>query len=106
MLESVYRVCLTHELRTAGIEVEEERAVPIIYRGCRLDCGYRIDLLVEGELIVELKSVKQLEPVHMAQILTYMRLFGSSLGLLINFNVPFLKDGLRRITLAPYPPRP
>lgn len=106
MLESAYRACLTHDLRAAGLEVEEERAVPVLYRGCRLDCGYRIDLLVERTLIVELKAVKQLEPIHTAQLLTYMKLFGGSLGLLINFNVPILKAGIRRITLASHPPAP
>ena len=106
LLESVYRVCLAHELRTRGVLVQQERAVSVVYRGCRLDCGYRLDLLVEEKLIVEVKAIKQLEPVHTAQLLTYMRLFGSTLGLLINFNVPVLRDGIRRlsITLPPSPP--
>lgn len=106
LLESAYRACLAHELRLSGLVVDVERSVPVIYRECRLDCGYRIDLLVEESLIVELKAVKQLEPVHTAQVLTYMRLFGAPLGLLINFNVPTLKEGVRRIVLtAPEPLR-
>ena len=101
LLESAYRACLTYELQMGGLEVETERAVPVLYRGTRLDCGYRIDLRVEKTLIVELKAIRQLEAVHAAQLLTYMKLSGSPAGLLINFNVPLLREGIRRLTLNP-----
>jgi GxxExxY protein len=96
LLESTYRVCLRHELEQRGLTVASEVPVPVEYRGVRLDCGYRIDLLVEGAVVVELKSVEGLLPVHEAQLITYLRLSGLRVGLLINFNVPVLKDGIVR----------
>ncbi len=85
------------------LRAESEVPLPISYRGIRLECGYRLDLLVEGRLIVELKSVQGLEPLHTAQVLTYLRMSGHTLGLLINFNVFLLKDGLRHVILSPLP---
>jgi len=99
LLESVYRVCLAHELRRRGLKVENEVKIPIVYEGLQLDAGLRIDLLVEGGLIVELKAVIRMEPVFEAQLLTYLKLTGQRLGLLINFNVPLIKDGIKRVVL-------
>ena len=99
LIESVYRVCLAHELRRRGFKVQTELAIPIIYEGLRLDADLRIDLLVEGRLIVELKSVVRMEPVFEAQLLTYLKLTHRRLGLLINFNVPLIKDGIKRVIL-------
>ena len=97
LLESTYRVCLERELRSSGLAVEVERAIPLIYRGVHLECGHRMDLLVEGRLIVELKATRRLKPIHLAQLLTYLRLTNLRLGLLLNFNVPKMTDGIRRI---------
>jgi GxxExxY protein len=99
LLESAYQACLCHELELRGIAFKDEVPVPLIYKGLSLDCGYRLDLLVADEVIVELKSVEQLLPVHEAQLLTYLRLTGKKVGLLINFNVPVLKDGIVRRVL-------
>ena len=96
LLESTYEACVAYELVERGLRIEQQRVVPVHYRDVHLDCGYRIDLLVEGKVIVELKSVERLEPIHEAQLLTYLKLGGWKLGLLINFNVPLLKDGIRR----------
>jgi GxxExxY protein len=97
LLESVYEVCLCEELRSRGIEVARQVQLPIHYRGMELDAGLRLDLLVEGSLIVELKSVEAILPIHEAQLLTYLKLTGRRLGLLINFNVPLIKQGIRRL---------
>jgi GxxExxY protein len=97
LLESVYRTCLVHDLLTAGQVVVAEQNVPIYYDGLRLDGGYRLDLLVNNKVIVETKAVERLLPVHYAQLLSYLRLTDKRLGLLINFNVPCLVDGLKRI---------
>jgi len=97
LLESAYELCLAHELRMRGIQVETQVAVPIIYKGFRLDAGYRIDLLVENEIVIEAKSVAKLLPVHEAQLLSYLRLANRRLGLLINFNIPHLRDGIKRM---------
>lgn len=97
LLESAYRACVIHELRERGLTVESEQIIPVRYKGLTLDGGYRIDLLVQDEVIVELKSVEVVLPVHHAQVLSYLRLTGKSLGLLINFNVPRLVDGVKRI---------
>jgi GxxExxY protein len=97
LLESAYRTCLVHELRDRGCEVIEESALPVVYRGIRLDAGYRLDLLVNGTVVVELKAVPRLLPIHEAQLLSYLRLSGHTVGLLINFHVPRLKDGIRRM---------
>jgi GxxExxY protein len=97
LLESAYRACLRHELESRGLEVECERDVPLRYRGVRLDCGYRLDLVVERQVVVEAKAVQLLQPVHTAQVLTYLRLTGLEVGLLLNFNVALMKDGVRRM---------
>ena len=98
LLESVYRICLVHELRKAAICVVAEQTVPVIYDGVlQIDHGYRLDLPVEDEVIVEIKAVEQILPVHTAQLLSYLRLTDRRLGLLLNFNAPRLVQGLRRV---------
>lgn len=99
LLESAYHMCMCRELSLRGIQFEHELELPVVYKGVRLESSYKIDLLVEGLVIVEIKSVKQLLPVHEAQLLTYMRLTGKGIGLLINFYVTVLKDGLKRRVL-------
>jgi GxxExxY protein len=96
LLESAYEECLFHELQLRNLRVERQKAVPVVYKQTKLECGYRLDLLVEGRVVVELKSVEGLGPIHEAIILTYLRMSGHRLGLLINFNVTVLKDGVRR----------
>jgi GxxExxY protein len=96
LLETTYRLCLLHELRTAGLTVEQEVALPIIYEGVSLETGYRLDLLVEDLVVVELKAVDSLMAIHQAQLLSYLKHSGKRLGLLINFNSILLKDGIRR----------
>ena len=96
LLESTYTACLQHELQKAGMHSQTQVALPVIYDGVRLDIGYRIDLLVENLVVIELKSVDALAPIHKAQLLSYLKLSGKSLGLLINFNVVHLKDGIQR----------
>jgi len=97
LLESAYEGCLAHELRKRGHAVGVQVALPVIYDGVRIDVGYRLDLLVEDAVIVELKSVDKLAPIHEAQLLTYLKLSGKKVGLLINFNVLHLKDGIKRM---------
>jgi GxxExxY protein len=99
LLESVYEVCLIHELTKMSIQAERQVPLPVIYDDTKLDAGFRIDVLVERQLVVELKAVEALTPVHQAQVLTYLKLTGFRLGLLINFNVAMLKDGIRRVIL-------
>ena len=99
LLESTYRQCLACELSHAGVLFQMEVPLPVRYKDILLDCGYRIDLLVRGELIVEIKSVEALLPIHQAQILTYMRLVNVPIGLLINFNVTRLQTGIKRFVL-------
>lgn len=99
LLESTYRKCLCKELQLRGVPFVCELAMPVQYKGETLDCGYRIDVLVADLVIVELKSVEALAPIHEAQLLTYLRLSGKPIGLLINFNVPVLKDGIKRRVL-------
>lgn len=99
LLESVYEVCLVHELHRRGMRVDTQVALPIEYDGLMLDAALRFDLIVEDQLIVELKAVESLLPIHMAQVMTYLKLSRCRLGLLINFNVPLIKDGIRRIIL-------
>ena len=99
LLESSYRECLCSELLLRGVSFEREFPLPVEYKGIRLKCGYRIDLLVSELVVVEIKAVESLAPVHEAQLLTYLRLGGWKLGLLINFNVVVLKDGIRRRVL-------
>ena len=96
LLESTYTACLQHELKKAGLRSDAQVGLPVVYDGVKLDLGYRIDLLVEDLVIVELKSVDAIAPVHQAQIISYLKLSGRSLGLLINFNVAHLKDGIKR----------
>lgn len=97
LLESAYQACLAHELRTRGFTVATEVALPVVYEGQKLDVGYRIDLVVDGQVVVEVKSVDAVHPIHVAQLLSYMRLSGIGLGLLINFNVVRLRDGIKRM---------
>jgi GxxExxY protein len=97
LLESAYRVCLRHELLESGVEVLSEVPVPIVYDGCVIDVGYRIDLLVEQSVVVEVKTVRKLMPVHSAQLLSYLRLSKLPTGVLINFHVARLRDGIKRI---------
>jgi len=96
LLESAYEECLSKELALRKVTVERQKPVPVVYNDVKLECGYRMDLLVEGRVVVELKSVESLAAIHEAIILTYLRLSGHRLGLLINFNVKVLKDGIRR----------
>ena len=97
LLENTYQECLYYKLKKEGFKVEKEKPMPVIFEEVRLECGYRIDLLVEDKVVIELKSVEVLNDVHVAQTLTYMKLGGYKLGLLINFNVPLLKYGVRRV---------
>jgi GxxExxY protein len=97
LLESAYEACLAYELRKAGLEVEQQKAVPLVYEEIKLDCGYRLDLFVESQVIIEVKAKEALHPVDSAQLLSYLRLLNLQVGLLINFHVPVLKDGLKRI---------
>lgn len=99
LLESVYRTCLAHELSVAGCLCEQEKPIGVRYKEVELDCGFRMDLLVERALIVELKAVDALLPVHQAQLLTYLKLSGLRKGLLINFNSKILRNGIRRVVL-------
>jgi len=100
LLESAYRQCLCHELTLRGMPFVFERPLPVAYRGLRLDCGYRVDLVVADAVVVELKTVDRLAPVHDAQLLTYLRLGGWKVGLLINFNVELLRNGIHRRVLG------
>jgi len=96
LLESAYEACLAFELLERRLRVERQASLPVVYRGVRIDCGYRLDLVVEAMVVVEIKAVERILPVHEAQILTYLKLSGLSIGLLLNFNVPMMKDGIRR----------
>jgi GxxExxY protein len=97
LLESAYEACLRHELNKAGLNFEPQKPLPLVYEEIRLECGYRVDLLVENKVMVELKAVDALHPIHTAQLLTYLKLSHHKLGLLINFNVIHLKDGIKRV---------
>ncbi len=97
LLESVYKECLFYKIKQRGLAVEKEKPMPLLLEEVRLECGYRIDLVIENKVIVEVKSVESLADIHLAQILTYLRLSTCKLGLLINFNVLHLKDGIRRV---------
>ncbi|TSA23784.1 GxxExxY protein [bacterium] len=99
LLESVYEACLTHELRKRGLQVETQLQLPVRYETVQLDIGFRLDLLVEEEIIVELKAVEVMIPLFEAQLLTYLKLAGKRLGFLINFNVPLIKNGIKRLIL-------
>lgn len=97
LLESAYEECLFHELKKNGLDVQKQKALPLVYEEVKLDVGYRIDIIVENKLIIEVKSVETLNDVHFAQLLTYLKLTNCKLGLLINFNVSLIKNGIRRI---------
>lgn len=99
LLESAYQACLAYELHKKGLKVETEKPVPLIYEDIKLECGYRLDLLVENQVVVELKSVDAFTDVHIAQVLTYLKLTNKHIGLLINFNTKSLKDGIKRLVL-------
>jgi GxxExxY protein len=99
LLESAYEACLAHELTKRGYQIERQKPQPVIYDGLEIEVGYRLDVLVNGEVIVELKSVEQVLPIHHAQLMTYLKLSGKTLGLLINFNVPVIKQGIRRVAM-------
>lgn len=99
LLESAYKACLMHELSVNEIYAEVEKPMPLIYKDVKMDCGYRIDILVENKVVVEIKAVDELNDVHLAQTLTYLKLSGCRLGLLINFNVTLLKYGIKRVVL-------
>lgn len=97
LLESTYEACLLYELKKAGLKAESQKALPVVYKDIKLDIGYRIDILVESKVIVENKAVEALNDVHMAQIITYLKLSDNRLGYLINFNVRYFKEGIRRV---------
>jgi GxxExxY protein len=99
LLESAYEACLAHELTKRGYQVERQTPQPIVYDGLQIEVGYRLDILVNGEVILELKAVEQLLPIHHAQLMTYLKLSGKTLGLLINFNVPVIKAGIKRVAM-------
>lgn len=97
LLESVYEQCLCHELNIRQLSFEAQKPLPVVYKGKKLDCGFRLDIIVEDIIIIELKSCDRLEPIHTAQLLTYLKLSNLNLGLLLNFNVPVMKDGIVRV---------
>ena len=97
LLENAYTECLFHKIATSGLRAEKQKPMPLVFETVNLECGYRLDILVENRLVIEIKSVDTLHPVHLAQTLTYLRLGGYRLGLLINFNVDVLRDGIRRV---------
>ncbi|MFC3414190.1 GxxExxY protein [Algoriphagus hitonicola] len=99
LLESSYELCLAYELQKSGLRIATQVPMPILYEEVKLDAGYRIDLLVENSIVVEIKAVEEFHPVHLAQILTYLKLSGNRLGLLVNFNVGLLKNGIKRVIL-------
>ena len=99
LLENSYEECLFYELKKAGLKVERQKALPLIYKEIKLDAGYRVDLMVEDSIVIELKAVEELSDVHLAQILTYLKLSKCKLGLLVNFNVKYLKNGIKRVIL-------
>jgi len=105
VLESVYQSCLHHELRKAGLRVEAQVSLPVLYDGLKLDSGFRIDLLVEDMVIVELKCVDSILPIHKAQLLTYLKLANKPLGLLLNFDVVHMREGIKRIINNRYQPK-
>ncbi|HJR67256.1 MAG TPA: GxxExxY protein, partial [Gemmatimonadaceae bacterium] len=99
LLESAYRECLCWELRLRGFSTVSERIVPLVYKGVRVDAGYRADIIVDERVLVELKCIEKLAPIHTTQVVTYLRLAGLHVGLLMNFNVPFLREGIVRVVL-------
>ncbi|MEJ7694512.1 GxxExxY protein [Daejeonella sp.] len=103
LLERPYKECLWYKLQKSGLYIEREKPIPLIFEGANVDCGYRVDLLVEGVLVIEVKSVASLADIHLAQTINYLKLGNYSVGLLINFNVIRLKDGIKRLVNGPYP---
>ena len=99
LLESAYEECLCHEFKLRSFPFERQKELPIEYKGIKLDCAYRMDIVIWGKIILELKSCNELQPIHEAQLLTYLKLTGLKVGLLINFNVPVLKEGIKRLSL-------
>ena len=99
LLENTYQQCLAHELKQRNLHIETEKPLPVSYKGIQLECGYRIDILVENQIIIELKAVEKLNDLHLAQIMSYMKLSEIKLGLLVNFNTRYLKDGIKRVAL-------
>ena len=97
LLESAYEACMAFELTSQGIQTERQKPLPLQYKGVRLDCGYRLDMLIEGKIILEIKAVAKLDPIHDAQMLTYLRLTECPIGLILNFNVVKFKDGIKRV---------
>lgn len=106
LLESTYEMCMAIEMELRGLSCERQKAIPLLYRGIAIESAYRADFLAEGRVIVELKAIERLDDIHTAQVLTYLRLSGCKVGLLINFNVPYLRDGLKRIVLNYSDPSP
>lgn len=99
LLESAYKECLYYELHHYGLVVEKEKPIPLLYKEIKLDCGYRADLIVENKILLELKSIEEFTKIHLAQMLTYLRIGGYRLGFLMNFNVSLFKDGIKRVVL-------
>ncbi len=99
LLESAYEACLAHELNKRGFQVERQKPQPVVYDGLEIEVGYRLDLFVDSTLIIELKAVEQILPIHQAQLMTYLKLSQKTLGLLINFNVPLIKHGIKRVAM-------
>ncbi len=97
LLESTYEECICYELNLSGFSLERQKPLSVRYKGVKLDCGYRLDVVIENAIILELKSCKKIEPIHKAQLLTYLKLSGLNLGLLLNFNVPVMRDGIVRV---------
>lgn len=97
LLEQVYKACLKLELEERALLVQQEVLMPVLYKGLKLDAGFRVDLIVESEIVIELKAVESIAPIHKAQLLTYLKLANKKLGLLINFNTPVIKDGIHRL---------
>jgi len=97
LLESAYEQCLAFELNRRGLQVERQKQLPLIYQGMKIDAGYRLDLLVESQVVIEVKAVERFEPIHEAQLISYLKLSGLNLGFLINFNTRLIKDGIRRL---------
>jgi len=97
LLESAYEQCLCHELNLRILSFERQKELPVVYKGLKLDCAYRLDIIVEDAIIVELKSCEKIEPIHKAQLLTYLKLSGISLGLILNFNMPTMREGIVRL---------
>ena len=97
LLESTYEKCLCHELKLRGLSFDNQKPLPLVFKGEKLDCGYRLDVVVENAIILELKPCEKIEPIHKAQLLTYLKLSGLQLGLLLNFNVPVMRDGIARM---------